>query len=78
MWLAATEIDLIQLIRDGGIVVETLLILWAILTRRLVPGWAYSDAVERESKWEKLALEGTTIARDSVETLKHAATEANR
>lgn len=69
-----SSIDLIQLVRDGGIVVETLLIVWAILTRRLVPGWAYKEATEREAKWERLALQGTEIARDSVQTLRHAAT----
>ena len=67
-----TEIDILNLLDQGGAYLVVLVGIYCLLTKRLVPGWAYKDLEERASRYEQLALRGTQLAKDSVSTLKGA------
>lgn len=62
--IAVTNIEIMQFLRDGGAYAAVLAVLWAILTKRLVPGWAYKQESEEKTMWRDLALRGTALARD--------------
>ena len=65
-----SEIDILTLLDQGGAYLIALVGLWALLTKKLVPGWAYRDLEKRAERYEQLALRGTQIAKESVSTLK--------
>lgn len=70
--IAQTEIEILRLIDEGGAYLIVLVAVWALLTKRLIPGWAYKDLEKRAERYEELALSGTRLARESVTTLKEA------
>ena len=72
---AATELDLLNILDQGGAYVVILVVVWALLTKKLVPGWAYRDLEARSDRYEQLALRGTQIAKESVSTLKGAVSD---
>lgn len=65
------DVQILELLRDGGAYTALIVVLWAILTKRIIPGWAYKEALEREAKWEKLALTGTALAREATSIASH-------
>jgi hypothetical protein len=70
LMLAITEVDLLNIVKDGGTVAFSLAVIWALLTKRLVPGWAYRDLEAREKKWQELAMRGTNLTREALGTLQ--------
>lgn len=67
------ELDFFRYIQTGGVVAVLLVLIWAILTRRLVPGWALSDCEKREAEWRELALSGAGILERQTGVLEAAA-----
>jgi hypothetical protein len=67
---SADATGILDLISKGGVIGMFVVIFWAILTKRLVPGWVYQESIEREQKWERLALTGNRLATESVITLR--------
>lgn len=56
------ELEIIQLIRDGGLVVVLLLTLIGGAKRLWVFGWTYKDLERDRDEWKALALDGTHLA----------------
>lgn len=54
--------DLTQLLDKGGTLMVLAIAVWAFLTRRVVPAWAYRELERREDEWKRIALSGTTVA----------------
>lgn len=75
MNIGASELDLLSLLDQGGAYLIALVGIWALLTKKLVPGWAYKDLEARAERYEQLALRGTQIAKESVSTLKGAVSD---
>jgi hypothetical protein len=65
--------SIFNLITDGGLVAVAILLVWAFLTKRIIPGKVHEDIVAnrdtqlaacsaREGEWRELALNATGLA----------------
>lgn len=75
MIFTTTEIDVLQILDKGGAYLIVLVGVYCLLTKKLVPGWAYRDLEARADRYEQLALRGTQIAKDATTTLKGAVSD---
>lgn len=77
-------VDVFRYIQTGGVVAVLLVLIWAILTKRLVPGWTYvqlgddcnrrvAEAGEREREWRDIALHGTGLLERQQSVVERAA-----
>lgn len=75
--IGATEIDLLNFLKEGGGYAIAILVVTGFLRGWIVPGWMYREQLEecqtRERKWEEIALRGNQITREAVGTLSDVA-----
>jgi hypothetical protein len=64
------EIEVWQLVRDGGALAVLALAILGILRRWWVPGWLYEAEQERSERLERLAWSLTNATEKAVESLE--------
>lgn len=70
MFLAETGIgvgDIIQWVRDGGIIALLIVIIYGGIKQWWVYGWMYRSQQAELEEWKRLALSGTLLAEKAVE-----------
>jgi hypothetical protein len=67
----AVELQVWELLRDGGALAVLAVAILGILRRWWVPGWLYEAEQERSDRLERLAWSLTNATEKAVESLEH-------
>jgi hypothetical protein len=69
LFAAGSEGQWVDIIERGGVIGMFVLLTWAVLTKRLVPGWAYSAMERDRDLYRDLALKGANVTEHLAERL---------